>query len=229
MKLIFLNIWNCTREEEAIDFIKSNVADTDVFCLQEVYEKTQELLRSVLSDYEYIADYKTLSTDEVFPQATYVKKSLTVLSHESILKEKQDAGLAIHTKVKINNKIVNICNIHGVFEPVEKLDTEGRLNQSRDLINFYKNLPEPTIIGGDFNLNENSQSVKCFEESGYRNLIKEFSITTTRNRFVWELYPETIQYYSDYVFISKNLAVKTFEVPENEISDHLPMILEINL
>ena len=229
MKIIFLNIWNCTREEDVLNFIEANVSTTDVFCLNEAYEKTKWLLRSILSDYECISDYKFINDKDDFPQATYIKKNLDILASETLLKEIPNTGLGIHTKIKVDGNVINVCNVHGVSKPGDKLDNDGRLQQSQELINFYKDMREPTIIGGDFNLNENSQSVKCFAESGYRNLIEEFGITTTRNRFVWDLYPESRQYFSDYVFITKDLQVKSFDVPQNEVSDHLPMTLEINL
>ena len=34
------------------------------------------------------------------------------------------------------------------------------------------------------------------------------------------------QHFADYVFVSKDVKVKKFEVPYLEISDHLPLILD---
>jgi endonuclease/exonuclease/phosphatase family metal-dependent hydrolase len=83
------------------------------------------------------------------------------------------------------------------------------------------------IIGGDFNLNKNTESVKMFEKNGYRNLIEEFGIEVTRNHLIWDLYPENIQFWADYLFVSPEVKVKSFEVPKNEVSDHLPQVLVI--
>jgi endonuclease/exonuclease/phosphatase family metal-dependent hydrolase len=83
------------------------------------------------------------------------------------------------------------------------------------------------IIGGDFNLLPETKSAQMFEENDYRSLIKEFRIRTTRNRLAWELYPNDKQYYADYVFVSPGVNVKEFSVPENEISDHLALILRV--
>lgn len=86
---------------------------------------------------------------------------------------------------------------------------------------------EFAIIGGDFNMFPENESIRMFEKNGYQDLIKNFGIKTTRNRIAWEKYPETPQYYSDYIFLKGDLQIKTFSVPENEVSDHLAMILEI--
>lgn len=66
-----------------------------------------------------------------------------------------------------------------------------------------------------------------FEKNGYKDLIKDYKIPTTRNKVAWKMYPDNPQLYSDYVFVSSGIEVKSFSVIENEISDHLPLILEI--
>jgi hypothetical protein len=65
-----------------------------------------------------------------------------------------------------------------------------------------------------------------FKNNGYKNLIGDYQIITTRNNLAWSLYPDK-QYFADYVFASPEIKVKSFEVPNNEVSDHLPLILEI--
>ena len=81
-------------------------------------------------------------------------------------------------------------------------------------------------MGGDFNLFPDTKSLELIREAGFRDLIQEFSISTTRNRYAWEKYP-TKYLFSDYVFVSSSLTVQSFEVPTVEVSDHLPMIVEI--
>jgi endonuclease/exonuclease/phosphatase family metal-dependent hydrolase len=67
-----------------------------------------------------------------------------------------------------------------------------------------------------------------FEENGYIDHIKENNIPTTRNRHSWDRYPNK-QYYADYAFTSPEVKVNHFEVIENEASDHLPLVLDIEL
>jgi endonuclease/exonuclease/phosphatase family metal-dependent hydrolase len=87
--------------------------------------------------------------------------------------------------------------------------------------------PGLKIIGGDLNLMPDTESVRMFAANGYRDLIAEFKIPTTRNRLVWDKFPDSKQYYSDYVFVSPEVKVREFSVPNNEISDHLPLIVDI--
>jgi endonuclease/exonuclease/phosphatase family metal-dependent hydrolase len=67
-----------------------------------------------------------------------------------------------------------------------------------------------------------------FTRHGYRDLISEFSIDTTRNHLAWDRHP-TKMYYSDYIFVNEMVQLERFEVPKNEVSDHLPMLLEIEV
>jgi endonuclease/exonuclease/phosphatase family metal-dependent hydrolase len=68
---------------------------------------------------------------------------------------------------------------------------------------------------------------------GYRNLIKDFGIKSTRGRICWEQYKHkpgfTKQFFADYIFVSKRVGVKGFQVPHIEISDHLPLILDFEI
>ena len=68
-----------------------------------------------------------------------------------------------------------------------------------------------------------------FQKYGYLDLIKKFGIKTTRNEVAWENYPDNKQYFSDYVFVNPEAKIKSFSVPDLEISDHLPLILEIEV
>lgn len=227
MKIIFLNIWDCNNTGFAKEFIRNNLLDTDIFCFQEACEKTKWLCKDLLQDYILYSDYKYVSDKDSFPTATYTRKTLEIVSNRSILADIPMTGLVLYTQVKTPENSVHICNVHGISKPGDKLDTQARLLQSEKLIQEFKDLKGLKIIGGDFNLEHDTQSVRMFEEAGYRNLIKDFNISTTRNKYVWDRYPENKQYFSDYIFISKDVVVKDFVVPDSEASDHLPLILTI--
>lgn len=228
MKLIFLNVWN-GKIKGIIKFIEDNRQDTDVFCFQEAYNEMKSICKDELSDFQETYAYKYVALEEDFPQATYTSKNVKVLSSEILFEGKMDCGLGIYTQVEFKNINVHICNFHGLSKPGDKLDNSGRLNQPRGLVEFFKDKEGLKIIGGDFNLLPETESIKMFEKNGYRDLIKDFKIPTTRNQLAWEKYPDNKQYYSDYVFVSQEVKVKKFSVPDVEISDHLPIILDIEL
>lgn len=129
-----------------------------------------------------------------------------------------------------NDKLL-ILNIHAEALPGHKLDTKKRIHFSETVLGFINQF-DKIVMGGDFNLMPRTKSIKVFEENGFINLIKKFKINRTRNRYAWEQARNLAkklghkfygkQRFADYCFVSKNIKVKNFEVPDIEISDHFP-------
>lgn len=231
MRIVFLNTWNGIQSGFG-EFVSEQAPQTDVFCFQEVYPEVKGRLAHLLPNYHLVDAYKENSADDNFPQATYIRDGMQILKWSPVLAELNGTGLGIFTEISKEGQRANLCNFHGTARPGNKLDTAQRLQQTEGLLAFFATLNGPKIIGGDFNLDHAAKSIQMFEQAGYRNLVKEFGITNTRNRLVWERYPASIQHHSSYVFVSKEIKVANFSVPqpeEFEISDHQPLILEVRL
>jgi endonuclease/exonuclease/phosphatase family metal-dependent hydrolase len=227
MRIIFLNIWNAKRTESLTDFIREQDALTDVFCFQVVFSESQTTVDGLLPDFQSFISHKVISEEQYFAQATYVHKRLPTSSSERILDDVPRGGIGLYTEIG-GTECVHVCNVHGIaYKRDDKLDDPVRLAQSRGLIDFFRPRDGQKIIGGDFNVLNHVESIRMFEQHGYVDLIERFNIPTTRNRLAWENYPGNEMRYSDYVFVSPDVKVKNFTVIENEVSDHLPMILEI--
>lgn len=138
-------------------------------------------------------------------------------------------------QLSIAKKLLTICNVHGTAWPVDKLDSEERLAQSKKILDLVNNLPGEKIITGDFNLFPNTKSIGLFEENGFKNLVKDFNIQTTRGSLIKKLHPEyfadgrVFQEFADYTFVSPGIQVRDYTVPDLPISDHLPLILEFEI
>lgn len=130
---------------------------------------------------------------------------------------------------------LTIVNLHGNSEPASKRDTPMRLQQSKTVLDFLRERPGEKIVMGDFNLFPDTESIHLFEQAGFRNLITDYAIKTTRGSHMRKLFPEYehgkygFQEFADYTFVGHGLQVKSFAVPDVAISDHLPMILDVNL
>lgn len=229
MRIIFLNTWNGRVWNKLRDFIVDESKMTDIFCFQEVGGPLFNKISEILTDYKGWKISKPYINSWVFDQVIFSKKPETVCQEKDFLK----VGSGLSAEVQEDDKKVVICNIHGVSIPGNKFDSEERLLQSKQILDFTKTYNFPVVIGGDFNLMPETESIKMFEKAGYRNLIKDFEVKNTRNSMGWEFYKKVAgfvkQYYADYVFTSPEVKVKNFEVPEVEISDHLPLILDFSL
>jgi len=245
MKIILLNIWHGEVWDKLQEYILSEVGITDIFCFTEVGPELQTKLANLLSDYRPFY-YELIKTDYlnggIDGQTVFVKKGVEVANYSNMLAYKitrKDAGGFQAVEVGNDEEKLFIGSVHGKAKPGHKLDTPARIKQSKIIIDYFKNKNGLKIIGGDFNLIPDTKSVEMFEKAGYRNLINEYKIKSTRNHFSWEqaerqhkengdpLFER--QYFADYLFVSSEVKVKSFEVPNIEISDHLPLVLEFDI
>ncbi len=121
-----------------------------------------------------------------------------------------------------------IAHLHAIWHPGDKHDTPARIEQSKKIIARLSRFSGKTVLCGDFNLMPDTESIGMIEQAGYRNLIKEYNIQDTRGPINHERYPDSPQYFADYAFVSKDVSVRDFTVPQVRISDHLPLELSIN-
>lgn len=79
----------------------------------------------------------------------------------------------------------------------------------------------PAVLIGDFNLWPDTESVKMLERAGFRNLVREYGVTSTRT----ELFPKEFVPFADYAF-TKNVEIADFKVLPDVVSDHNPLFVE---
>lgn len=232
MKIIFLNTGHAIAGEPFYHFLKSELKDTDIFCLGEVDTKMFSNLSNLFTDFSgrYVKNTPRNG------QAVFIKKNIDVLmfeKHHLFKQREKDSGSFITFEIKTEFGNMLIGSVEGKVRPGNKLDTPIRLKQSQSIIESFKISSLPKIILGDFNLLPETKSIQMFKEAGYRNLINEFKIKSTRNEIAWENLKSdhgfVKQHFADYCFVSPDINVKKFEVPDLPISDHLPLILEFEV
>lgn len=227
MIIEFLNVWSGKTGNVLSNYLRKEAQKVDIFCFQEANKTFPVMADEILTDFVRLFKHKFVNDIDIFDQATHVRRSLEVVSGGTILEEILNVGLGLMCQANNGHNRISLVNMHGVSRPVDKMDSDKRLEQSQKIIEYMNTVGGARIIGGDFNLDKDTESVKMFEKNGYRNLIREFGIRTTRNRFAWERFPNTPQLHSSYVFVSPEINVRSFNVVENEVSDHLPLIVEI--
>jgi hypothetical protein len=243
MRVIFLNSWYGKVGDKYFEFIENQASKTEIFCLQEITPDLFPKLEKLLPDHKglFLTENIVEVLGFVYGKAVFVNKKFNLKGFGILSAYKttpKDCGFSQPFDVRGNGPTLHINSIHGKTFPADKLDSPTRLKQSKVLIDYFKNKVGPKIIGGDFNLNPDTKSIKMFEEEGYTDLIKKFKIATTRNHLAWEQAEFQLvkqgfkyfgkQYFADYAFVSPEIKVKSFEVPYLEISDHLPLILDFD-
>jgi endonuclease/exonuclease/phosphatase family metal-dependent hydrolase len=226
MKIIFLNVWEGKLSEPLDMFIEEHIEGTDLFCFQEATPEFQErVVNQYFFKHQVFSKTKIIQEGETVSQIVCASPGVQVQEWGTVLEEGSNTGLGLYVKVLDGSQEILCINFHGYWLPADKNDTPERLAASEKLIAFAALHDGPKIIGGDFNLNNNVESVRMFEHHGYTNLIDTYKIETTRNTHAWR-YPVK-QLFADFVFTSPEVNMVHFEVPKNEISDHLPLILTV--
>lgn len=246
MKIIYLNTWGGRLTKELVRFLEQHT-DVDVFCFQEVWNNASEKVTQkgenanlfdeigmVLNTYDKV--FAPVNSESVYGLAMYYKKTLLKISDDNVMTHDKEEYFADRnvTAPKRNLQVVTfqvedyqkltILNFHGLWTGTGKNDTPDRLLQSDTIIAYLKNVTHSFILGGDFNLSPDTMSIKKLEDFGLKNLIKEWDIKSTRTSFF------TFENkFADYVFTSKGVDVETFKVLSDEVSDHAPLYVKINV
>lgn len=127
--------------------------------------------------------------------------------------------------LKIEEKELLVINVHGIWTS-SKLGDCRTIEQINRIVEEVQSKNLPTIIVGDFNLLPNSSSILLMNKY-FKNLISEFSISSTRPIFDDGLDQGGIV--CDYIFVNDKIKVTDFQVLSTNISDHYPFLLEFEI
>lgn len=170
--------------------------------------------------------------DLSFGLASFIRKSIIVSHHEVFFvygKQNSRIGPDVASMprnaqlfdVSFLDSEYRLVNFHGLWQFGGKNDSPARIMQSNMLKNVLYHPSKKIIVGGDFNLLPNTQSLRILED-GFKNLIFEYNIKTTRS----VLYCKDDKF-ADYVLVSPKVQVQSFQVLDDIISDHLPLYIEL--
>jgi endonuclease/exonuclease/phosphatase family metal-dependent hydrolase len=228
-----------------MDFFKKHAENTDIFCLQEVFnnpphikskvqhDKKQDIykdLEKILVDFD---GYMAPSQEGEESLCMWIRKGFGVqeIADHYVYRwknamEGNDAstyGINIqYLKFSKKGKNYLVCNLHGHWTPKFKGDNPARLEQSKNIKKFLDDFDGPKVLCGDFNVAPDTESMAILETS-MRNLIKENWVDSTRSH----LHKGETKF-ADYVMVSPGVKIERFEVMQDTVSDHLPLFLEFN-
>lgn len=124
-----------------------------------------------------------------------------------------------------NSKKLRVLNYHGIWTK-EKVGNDETLKACRKILAFAREVNYPAIIAGDFNLFPDTPSMEIFYND-FISLVDEYNISTTRPKSneLSHLKRNVV----DYILVSKDVKINTFEVLDSDISDHLPLLLDFEI
>lgn len=241
MKIVSLNIWLGKLKDELLHYISREAASTDIFCFQEMTSALglgheNDLFASVARALPQFQGFFEAAQDMgdgiEMGLAMFIKRTDPIdregdyfVYRTRNAMENNDArtiGRNVqYIQFPKNGGEFAVINFHGLWSGTDRLDNEERLSQSQKLKQFLNAIPGTKIICGDFNLTVDTKSLSIIDE-GMRNLIRENNIVSTRPEQYFP-YPDK---YADYILVDPGVHVKNFQVLQDIVSDHLPLVLE---
>jgi endonuclease/exonuclease/phosphatase family metal-dependent hydrolase len=132
----------------------------------------------------------------------------------------------INSKIKVGkNKIVNFLTTHLQYSEKFKTNYIKRA-EVKTILSLLNTLSKPVILTGDFNLTPKSKEIKLIEKT-----LKRIG----GNKPTWTIYPfeaygwheDRLKYRLDNIFVSDDFSYRNFKVVNSKISDHLPIMADV--
>lgn len=164
--------------------------------------------------------FKLLTKKNIFITSRIIK-----MTDWSIWPKKQSKAVQVVDLKLPGSKKLRVLNYHGIWSK-EKIGNTETLKACKKINQLATAIDYPAIITGDFNLFPDTESMRVFQDR-FISLVDKYNIKTTRPKLneLNHLKRNVV----DFILISKGIKVKSFEVLNSDVSDHLPLILDFNL
>lgn len=248
VKFFNLNTWKCTFSDRVIEYIQKN--NFDIIHLQEVnggmanangedgfrkYTHALSLTGERAVWLQQKGNPSTYAANVTFYKPPLVSVQSRVLWLKDFF-EMEDASKtpwsnpprnALVLDILLEGKKITFINTHLTWGPTSQ-DEPYKLEQAAKLISFMKELTNPFVLSGDFNVDGRSQIVKDLNGLA-TNVTLDHGVTNTLNTRIHRaknLFPPGIAV--DFIYVSRELHTKSFLLLDKEdLSDHLGQIVEI--
>jgi endonuclease/exonuclease/phosphatase family metal-dependent hydrolase len=160
-----------------------------------------------------------------FPIIKSQSHQLTPVEYDG--KVENQPRILITSEIGIDDKIVNFLATHLQFT-VGFTTTPIRIAQVERILSIIEKLSNSVILAGDFNTVPESEEIRKIEEILIRIDGKEPTWTVHPfDAFGWHV--TDLKFRVDNIFVSKGLKYENFQIVQSEISDHLPIMVTIDV
>lgn len=235
------NVWYLEDIKNIVSFLKENKAD--IICLQELtidFDKqnnihTPDYIAKELGYNVYYQDIAFAGKTTKLANAIFSKHKLTDTRTTWINQERgsgnyDDENRAyVEAKVSVYGKELTVGTAHmsytHAFEP-----TSRKLQEVDVLITAIKDNTKNFVLTGDFNAPPDSEVINRLVKY-VKNLGPSYDQKTwTTKPFSYNGFEvNSLDYRLDYAFGSEDIATRSARVLKTEFSDHLPILVEIDL
>lgn len=247
LKFVQINIYKGKWLKELVEFLKKQ--DADFISMQEVstggvnlcddknldvfeYLKRELALDGVFNyDFDITDKHGTignaiLTKHQVTDHRVVILKEAKSCLYAELLDPKNFSMAPRHLLdciCNINGRTLHAMSVHGAWTAPPS-DTAETLRQAELIALYLRQLNSPFVLGADFNNVIQSKTVGIIN-SVAKNLLFDSGVLETTNPEVHKIKPRG--FLIDFIFTSPEFRLKNLEVPKITVSDHLPVIAEL--
>jgi endonuclease/exonuclease/phosphatase family metal-dependent hydrolase len=229
LRVLSWNIWYDGFLKKWVDFLQSNKAD--IIGLQEVRinDKKYDIIEKLeaLGYKHFFAETEQVWEGEKYQHGPAIFTTLPILHAEKIQLAPvgDNERAAAYTQVDVEGMPLHVFNTHLVH--THQKESREQKAQVDILVNRF---PVSRVIAmGDFNATPESAAVQ--------KMSKVLVDSDPLRQPTWSVYPEgcgkckpqNIDTKLDYIFVSKDLKTNSFEVGLSSGSDHLPILVNVEV
>lgn len=249
-KVISLNLWLGGKlMPKIIEFL--NEQDADLLMLQEVYDSNDKNLSSQFNSYTFLkkslnyefGEYSQALIHDVdeglIPNGNAIISKFPIISKKDVFLTKPAQAsykdipelfpyfprLLQTATINVDDLELNIFNIHGVWDLDGDRNSQERQNMKEIILNEAKNMKN-IILAGDTNAKASNPALLELEptlKSVFgQTLESTFNLKRKSN-------PGYASAAVDLMFVSPNINVISKEAPDVDISDHLPLVVTLEI
>lgn len=222
----------------------------DILCLQEVFNgddkqpinfQSISRLRSLFPSYSFYYSPELCEIwpngrgdggNAVFSRFPIIEKSTIFLhrTYQRIVRPKLEDDFSHYPKnmqqvvVDIGGKKLNVFNLHGVWGK-DGVDNPERLRTSKIIVKEIKG-KVPALLMGDFNMKPDTQSIFNIEE--HTTNVFKGDLETSFN-MKHKTNPGYATAVVDMFFTSPDLKIVSKSCPDDDVSDHKPLVAVIEI
>lgn len=130
------------------------------------------------------------------------------------------------SQISIDSKTVTVGSWHGVWNNHGR-DTEERFIMVDEIIESLKN-KKTIILAGDTNMNPDTKATKKLQEELSLTSVFGATLKSTFN-MRHKTDPGYAKAAVDMVFVSNDIKVVSAKMPKVDVSDHMPLVVEIEI
>lgn len=243
IKVLQWNIWYWEKINNIVQQIKAT--DPDVICLQEVSINGQanrninaaEFIKKALSFYSYFKIAQHLNDDDDIGNSIFTRFPITSTSFHFLQKQSDkppidfahEGRLYVEAQLDIHGFPLTVGTAHLSYTHQFE-QTEAKEKEANNLLKILQSKNEKYIFTGDLNAPTDSYTVteisKILTNCGPSNE----ELTWTTKPFDYQGFSvKTLDWRLDYVFATKDIKVVSSEIIKTEYSDHLPILVTLNI